>query len=110
MKTQQSRFKLEAEKIRVLPPNSAWKRIEAQLDADGSRRKIKTARIINYAAAIILIAVFSTIGLYYYATSTWNNSIRFSNSLESLSSYPVAEASIYDIDRVKDLTAYFAVK
>ena len=110
MNTQSSSFKQEAEKIRVQPPRSAWKRIESQLDADSSRRKIKIARLINYAAAIILIAVVATIGLYYSATNSWENSNLYSLSLESLSMDPTAEASIYDIEKVKDLTAYFAIE
>ena len=41
MNTQTSNFKQEADKIHVQPPRSAWKRIEAHLDADSSRRKFK---------------------------------------------------------------------
>jgi hypothetical protein len=110
MNTQSSNFKQEAEKIRVHPPRSAWIRIKAQLDADGSRRKIKIARLINYAAAVILIIVFASLGLYFSTLTSWNDSNLYSSSLEPLSLDVPASASIYDIEKVKDLTAYFASK
>ncbi len=110
MNTQASNFKQEADKIRVQPPRSAWKQIEAQLDADRSRRKFKIAHIINYAAAIVLIAVVASIGLYFSASHTWNDSHLYSLSLESISMDSPLEASIYDIEKVKDLTAYFATE
>ena len=107
MNTQTSNFKQEADKIRVQPSRSAWKRIEAHLDADSSRRKFRIAHLINYAAAIVLIAVVASIGLYFSSSHTWDDSRLYSLSLEALPMDSALEASIYDIEKVKDLTAYF---
>jgi len=108
MNKQTSSFKIEAEKIRVQPPRSAWKRIEAQLDAEGSRRKIKIARLISYAAAIVLLVVFASIGLFFSTSNAWDDSNLYSLSLEALPMDSPDDTSIYNVEKVKDLTAYFA--
>jgi len=119
MNKQTSSFKIEAEKIRVQPPRSAWKRIEAQLDAEGSRRKIKiarlisyaaaiVARLISYAAAIVLLVVFASIGLFFSTSNAWDDSNLYSLSLEALPMDSPDDTSIYNVEKVKDLTAYFA--
>jgi hypothetical protein len=110
MNTQSSHFKQEAELIRVKPPRSAWKRVEARLDADGSRREIKTARLINYAAAIILLAVFAAIGLYFYSTPVEYEASLYTFKLEEISADPTAGVSIYDVEKVRELSAYFAAQ
>ena len=110
MHTQTSNFKQEADKIRVQPPRSAWKRIEAQLDADSSRRKFRIAHLINYAAAAVLIAILASIGLYFSNYNSWDSTNLYSHSLESLSMEPSSGASIYDIEKVKDLTVYFVTE
>ncbi|RLD20563.1 MAG: hypothetical protein DRI69_05990 [Bacteroidetes bacterium] len=107
MYTQSSNFKQEADKIRVEPPRSAWKRIEAQLDADRSRRKFKIAYLINIAAAVALVAVLITVGLYVSKSNAWGKADLYSLSFEALPMDSPLEASIYDIDKVKDLTSYF---
>jgi len=108
MHTQSSIFKEESEKIRVEPPKSAWMRIETQLDAERFRRKFKIAHFINYAAAVVLIIVFASIGLYVANSDTWDDPDLYSLSLQALSMDSPLEASIYDIEKVKDLSGYFA--
>jgi len=110
MNTQSSKFKRESELVRVQPPGSAWKRIEARLEADGSRRKIKIARLFNYAAAILLLAIFAAIGLYFYSTPSGYDSKLYSASLETLTQEPTTDVSIYNIEKVRDLSAYFVAR
>lgn len=110
MHTQTSNFKQEAEKIRVQPPRSAWKRIEAQLDAERSKRKFKIAHLINYAAAVVLIAVIASIGFYISSSNSLDDPKLYSLSLEALPMEAPLEASIYDIEKVKDLSGYFVVE
>jgi hypothetical protein len=107
MTIQTSNFKTEADKIRVEPPRSAWKQIEAQLDADGSRRKIKIARMINYAAAVVLITLLGVIGLYLNSSQADLESSKYSFSLEVLNDTPSSDISIYNVEKVRDLSTYF---
>ena len=55
--TDRQSFGQAAERLRVTPPRSAWKRIEARLEVQEVHRHARFTRIMSYAAAIVILVV-----------------------------------------------------
>ena len=105
MQDPQAHIKQESSKIRIAPPRSAWRRIESQLDSRSAKRRMRTARMLSIAAAVMLIVTIGVTGLYVTSFQKYNSNGLYSLSMEELNESPAEGTSIYDVKKVQELTA-----
>lgn len=100
MKTFESQFHNEAQHIRVTPSHGTWDRIRARIDAQRSKRRFVTMRLLGIAAVVLLLigsaAVFYSLSLIHD-----NHSGAHQMTITELNVTPVQGESIYDVSRVR---------
>jgi hypothetical protein len=100
-----SHIQNEAEKIRIEPPRSAWMRVEAQLGTHAADRRMRRARVLSIAASVLIIVTIGFLGAYFVNSQGGYTSDIYTQRLEPLIVDPASGTSIYDVDKVKDLTS-----
>jgi len=96
-------FRSEAEKIRVAPPVRAWNSIEASLDSRRARRNLARARLLNYAASIMLLVGLGFFGVYMMNVQNVKEMQAYSDSFQQLT-IEDTNYGIYDIQSVKQVS------
>lgn len=100
-----SHIQNEADKIRIEPPRSAWMRVEAQLGTHAADHRMRRARILSIAASVLIIVTIGFLGAYFVTYQSNYTSDIYTQRLEPLVAEPANGSSIYDVQKVKDLTA-----
>ena len=95
-----------AQGLRVTPPRSAWKRLEARLETQVVRRNVRLIQFFGYAAAVLLLVVCCTAALYYVFKPHYQPADVYSQSIEDLAIQDFGESTIYDQQKIHDLLAY----
>ena len=98
-----------ARNLRVQPPRSAWKRVESRLETQQIRRSSRVIRTLSYAAAAALLIMLSVAGLYLLNQPELTLQTTYSHTLEDLEATGSDGESIFDIAKVKSISALMQV-
>jgi hypothetical protein len=79
--------------------------LEAQLSTHAAEKRMRSARVLSIAASLLIIVSVGFLGLYIVNTQMGYTSEIYSQRLEPLTTEPIKGTTIYDTEKVKDLTS-----
>lgn len=101
MKDIYTQFREQAKHIRVTPHPGTWDRVGFRLRAHRGTRKLFMARLLNIAAAVIvLVAVGVSVVLYAQKRQLLQRTA-YTAHIAELHSASATSESIYDIDNIR---------
>ena len=101
----QEQLRKDVNDLQVQPPAAAWKRLESKLEAHSAVSSVKRLRIMGYAASVLVI-IATGVALFSIRTAPRSADV-YTMSIKVLAADEVSEGSIYDVQKVKDLNAYW---
>ncbi len=91
----------DVNRLEVVPPAAAWKRLESKLEAHQATARLRRIRMIGYAASLLVLVIAGVMIAGIKGDSERND--LYTMSIEVLQTEQVADESIYNVENVKDM-------
>ena len=101
MKDIYAQFRDQAEHITVTPNPATWERVRMRLRVHRNNRKLLTSRLLNIAAAILVLVAVSVSIVLYKQKKYLIEHTAYTTHLSPLDGTSIGSESIYDLQNVR---------